>query len=78
MDLYVVMIEDLRHGMLEQVMLYAAAQPEDAEALAQAFYVADGKVPGNYRFSAQRVSDVSGPGATRYRVILDPFAPPTS
>ena len=78
MDLFAVVIEELRRATLDKVMLYAAEKPEDAEALARAFYLADGKVPGNYRFSAQRMTDISGSGHTRYRVVLQPLPPAAS
>ncbi|HVC32537.1 MAG TPA: hypothetical protein VNL16_03400 [Chloroflexota bacterium] len=78
MDLFAVVIEDLRRATLEQVMLYAAEKPEDAEALARAFYLTDGKPPGNYRFSAQRMTDISGPDDSRYRVVLHPLPPSAS
>lgn len=75
MDLYAVVVEDHRKAMIENVLLYAAKKPEDAEAMARAFYRAGKRSVGNLRFSAQRVTEISGPGATLYRVVLQPLPP---
>lgn len=77
MDLYAVVVEDRRKAMIENVLLYAAQKPEDAEAMARAFYHAGKKPVGHLRFSAQRVTEISGPGATLYRVVLQPLLPAT-
>src|SRR5690606_33979855 len=55
MYLFAVVVEDPRQVVIDRVLLYAAEQPVQAEAVARDFYLADGKSPLRYRFSAQPV-----------------------
>lgn len=70
MKLFAVVIEDLRRRVTDRVLLYAAEQPDEAEAMARRFFVPDGKSSRRYRFSAQPITEVSGPGDVTYRIIL--------
>lgn len=70
MELWVVVIEDLRRAALDRVMFYAARRAEDAEEMARQFFRADGQRPEEYTFAAQRVVDVTGVDGRRYEVRL--------
>lgn len=70
MQLFAVVIEELRRAGIDRVLLYAADQPPEAEGMARDFYLADGKSPLRYRFWAQPVTEVCGPGGALYRVVL--------
>ncbi len=67
---FAVVVEDPQRQAIDRVLLYAAGTTAAAEELARAFSLADGKPPLRYRFSAQPISEVSGPGGAQYRVVL--------
>ena len=75
MRLWVVVVEEPRRAVIDRVLLYAAEEGEEAEALARAFYRADRKTPEQYRFSAQPITEISGPGGAQFRIVLQPLDP---
>lgn len=70
LEFFAVVVEDPQRQAIDRVLLYAAETTAEAEELARAFSLADGKPPLRYRFSAQSITEVSGPGGARSRVVL--------
>lgn len=68
--LWTVVVEDPRSGALEDVLLYGAEEPAEAEALARGMYRATARAPQDYRFSPQPITEVSGPQGAVYRIVL--------
>lgn len=64
-----VVVEDPQRQVIDRVLLYASETTAEAEEPARAF-LADRKPPLRYRFAAQPISEVSGPGGAQYRVVL--------
>ncbi|GEM_PF-6259603 len=67
---FAVVVEDPQRRAIDRVLLYAAETTTEAEEMARASYLADGKPPLRYRFSARPISEVSRPGDAPDRVIL--------
>jgi hypothetical protein len=67
---FAVVVEDPQRQAIDRVLLYAAGTTAEAEEMALAFSLADGKPPLRYRFSAQPITEVSGPGDVQYHVVL--------
>ena len=72
--LFAVVVEDERIGALDRVLLEAARTMDEAAELARAFYLVDRPEPLPYRFAAQPITEVSGPGGVVYRIVLRAMA----
>ena len=68
--LFTVVVEDERTGAVDRVLLYAAPTMAEAEQMARAFYRVDDDASPGRRFAAQPITEVSGPGAAVYRIVL--------
>jgi hypothetical protein len=68
--LFAVVVDNERTGVLDRVLLEAARTMDEAAELAQACYLVDWTPPLPYRFAAQPIGEVSGPGGVVYRIVL--------
>jgi hypothetical protein len=75
MLLWAVVVERQRRARVDRIIFLAAERPEDAEGMARALYRSEGKIPERFRFLAQPVVEVPGPGGTVYQVRLHPLPP---
>ncbi|MCC7368794.1 MAG: hypothetical protein IT306_10250 [Chloroflexi bacterium] len=64
MRLWVVIVPP-RRAVIDRVLLFAAAEAEQAEALAGAFYRGNRTTPERYRFSARPITEIGGPAEAR-------------
>lgn len=78
MQLWVVMIQDTCETTVDRVLLYAAEERGEAEAMARDFYRAEKRPIARYRFWGQPIKEVTGPHSTLYGIGLHPLVEPKS